>query len=276
MLFDCHTHITPTAALGVPAVYPPEVLLREMDKWEIDKAVVLPLESPEAFYVPLPTWYVLEECKKHADRLVPFCTLDPRLERGNLEKEFRQVIQAYLEAGCAGFGEYKPGTPVDDPRSKIVYAACGEFGVACLMHFDNAHNMDELGLPKFEAILREFPEAVFIAHGPGWWREISADVRWDDGYPTRPLVPGGRVGELLDRHSHLYGDLSAGSGFNALNRDREYAREFCRKHWRQLLFGTDLLAPKQEAPIIGLLAELGLSEEQHEAIGHRNLERLLR
>ena len=274
MLFDCHTHITPQAARGVPAVYPPEQLLRAMDGYGIEKAVVLPLESPEAFYAPVPTWHVLEECKRHADRLVPFCVLDPRLERGHPEKEFPKIIEAYVEAGCAGFGEHKPGLPIDDARSKIIYGACGELGAACLLHFDNVHNVDELGLPKFEALLKEFPKTTFIAHGPGWWREISGDVKWEDGYPTRPMAPGGRVGELLGKYANLYGDLSAGSGHNALNRDREHAGGFVREHWRKLLFGTDLLAPGQEAPIGQLLGELGLSKEQYEAIGHSNLERL--
>ncbi len=276
MLFDCHTHITPSSARGVPYVYPPEVLLREMDGWGIEKAVVLPLESPEGFHAPLPTWYVLEECRRQPDRLVPFCVIDPRLERGDPERDYPQIIEAYLEAGCAGFGEFKPGTAVDDPRSKIIYGACGDLSAACLIHFDNLHNVDELGLPKFEALLEEFPGTVFIAHGPGWWREISADVRWEDGYPDRPMKEGGRVGQLLAKYPNLYGDLSAGSGFNALNRDREHAREFLQAHWRQLLFGTDLLGPGQDAPIVALLGELGLSEEQYQAIGHGNLEALLR
>jgi len=246
-----------------------------MDHYGIERAVVLPTDNPEAFYVSVPAWHVLEECNKHADRLVPFCVLDPRIECGNPEEDLPRIIEAYRDAGCRGFGEHKPGLPIDHPRSKIIYDACGRLGLACLLHFDNLHNVDDLGLPRFEALLKEFPETVFIAHGPGWWREISGDVLWEDGYPTRPMKEGGRVGALLSQYPNLYGDLSAGSGFNALNRDLDHARRFAQEHWRRLLFGTDLLAPGQEAPIVELLSQLGLSDEQYQAVAHANLERLL-
>ena len=37
----------------------------------------------------------------------------------------------------------------------------------------------------------------------------------------------------------MYGDLSAGSGLNALLRDEEHARKFLTRHQDKLLYGSD-------------------------------------
>jgi predicted TIM-barrel fold metal-dependent hydrolase len=37
----------------------------------------------------------------------------------------------------------------------------------------------------------------------------------------------------------MYGDLSAGSGLNALARDKNFARGFVTRHQDKLLFGSD-------------------------------------
>ena len=37
----------------------------------------------------------------------------------------------------------------------------------------------------------------------------------------------------------MYGDLSAGSGLNALLRDEDHAKDFLKRHSRKLLYGSD-------------------------------------
>jgi predicted TIM-barrel fold metal-dependent hydrolase len=37
----------------------------------------------------------------------------------------------------------------------------------------------------------------------------------------------------------MYGDLSAGSGLNALSRDEDHARQFLARHQDKLMFGSD-------------------------------------
>ena len=64
-----------------------------------------------------------------------------------------------------------------------------------------------------------------------------------------PLAPGwGRVPErlsaqhtdrLLTDYPNMYGDLSAGSGLNALNRDENFSRDFLERHQDKLLYGSD-------------------------------------
>ena len=37
----------------------------------------------------------------------------------------------------------------------------------------------------------------------------------------------------------MYGDLSAGSGLNALSRDKDFAADFVLRHSRKLIWGSD-------------------------------------
>ena len=64
------------------------------------------------------------------------------------------------------------------------------------------------------------------------------------------LTPGGLTDRYLSDYSNLYGDLSAGSGLNALTRDEDHAREFIQRHQYKLIYGviaTIWLAPFQVA-----------------------------
>jgi hypothetical protein len=60
----------------------------------------------------------------------------------------------------------------------------------------------------------------------------------------------GRLWTLLGKHSNLYGDLSAGSGHNALTRSPEIGLEFLEKFNKQLFFGTDRFGPGLPIPAI--------------------------
>jgi predicted TIM-barrel fold metal-dependent hydrolase len=53
------------------------------------------------------------------------------------------------------------------------------------------------------------------------------------------VVPGGITDQLLSNYPNIYGDLSAGSGLNALLRDEDHARDFLKRHQDKLLYGSD-------------------------------------
>ena len=53
------------------------------------------------------------------------------------------------------------------------------------------------------------------------------------------MKPGGLTDRLLSDYPNIYGDLSAGSGLNALTRDPDFARDFIRRHTRKLVWGSD-------------------------------------
>jgi len=275
--FDMHTHLGQT--WNTTETLSAEVLLRWMDAHGIAQAVVLPLINPEASSYPLTTSFVLSETKPHADRLVPFCSIDPRTSYQGGHKGLVDMLQRYIEAGAKGFGEHKPGIPMDDPRNMAIFAACGEVGLPVLFHLDNLRNTDQPGLPGLDQALAANPRTNFIGHGPGWWASISGDATANDlgGYPKRPTTPGGAIDRLMEKHANIYGELSAGSGANAINRDLGFGREFLIRRQDRIMFGTDFLAPDQQVPQFELFEQtLELPPEVQEKIFRQNARTLLR
>src|SRR5262245_42881306 len=61
-------------------------LLKLMDKHDIEKAVILPLVSPESSPYIQTTEAALQARKQHPDRLIAFCCLDPRSTTGRPER----------------------------------------------------------------------------------------------------------------------------------------------------------------------------------------------
>ena len=105
--------------------------------------------------------------------------------------------------------------------------------------------IDEFGLPRLEKTLQQFPNLKFLAHSQRWWSHISGDVTEETyhDYPTGQVVPGGRVVELMRKYPNLCGDMSAGSGYNAITRDPEFGYAFIEEFQDRLFFGTDIWAP---------------------------------
>ena len=272
---DIHTH------LGMPWGNRPaltaDALLSWMDESDIAQAVVLPLISPEAWDHPVTTDYVLKQTEPHRDRLIPFCCIDPRtVNLGSYELKVK-LLHRYKDAGARGFGEHKPGVAIDDPRNLELFAACAEVGLPVLFHMDTIRNWDEPGLPGLASVLEQVPDGTFIGHAQGWWASIDGGVTAKDmqGYPKGKVQPGGALDTLMDRFPNLYGDLSAGSGANAISRDPEFGRAFLIRRADRLLFGTDYLAPEQAVPQFELFESLDLPEAVRNRIFHQNARRLL-
>jgi len=93
------------------------------------------------------------------------------------------------------------------------------------------------------------------------------------------VADGGRVVELMREHPNLCGDLSAGSGCNAVSRDPEFGYGFLTEFHDRLFFGTDICAPSNTTPLVDFLREAveggGISREVYEQVGWKNAERLL-
>jgi predicted TIM-barrel fold metal-dependent hydrolase len=251
-----------------------------MDAHDIEQAAVLPLVSPEAFWYPVTTNFVLQETREHRDRLFPFCAVDPRTLATHLpeKRDVVDLLKRYQDAGAVGFGEHKPNLPIDDPLNMRLYEACSDTGLPLLFHLDNLANFDEPGLPGLANALTSFPELNFIGHGKGWWASVSGGLTKADlhvGYPRGPVVPGGAVDELMDRFPNIYGDLSS-SGAHAMTRDSAFGRSFLQRRADRLLFGTDYYDLTQaEFPQFSLFDELHIDAEVRGKIGGANARRLL-
>ncbi len=275
--FDMHTHLGQT--WNSTQVLTSEALLRWMDAHDISQAVILPLINPEASSYPLTPDFVLTETKPYRDRLIPFCTIDPRTSYRGGHKGLVEMLQRYIDRGAKGFGESKPGIPFDDPRNMALFAACGEAGLPVLFHLDNQRNTDKPGLPGLERVLIQNPKTNFIGHGPGWWASISGDATQESlgGYPKGKTVPGGAIDQLMEKYPNIYGELSAGSGANSISRDLEFGREFLIRRQDRIMFGTDFLAPGQQVPQFELFEQkLDLPAKVEEKIFRYNARKLLK
>jgi len=233
-------------------------------------------------HVGLPLSDVLAAARRYPDRFLVGYAPDPTDPRA-LDWLAAAAEMHHLTV-C---GEFKFRLPMDDPRCLEMFRFCAEARLPVIFHLEVPYVADPAGgnmryhkgwycgtPDNLERALQACPETVFIAHGPGFWRHISGDADTDPerGYPSGPVVEGGRVQALLEKYPNLYADLSASSGRNALARDREHARRFLLTYHDRLLFGRDYYGQELHE----LLQSLDLPEDVAEDIYHRNAEKLLR
>jgi hypothetical protein len=271
-MIDFHVHIGNMYRERYPQHSPrsPQQLIDRMNREGIVISVLLPLESPEGSWGYFLTEEAVAARDLYPERLIAFCCVDPRYP---LAAEF--IEHFVRQRGCKGFGEHVNGLAFDDERNKIIYAKCDEHGLPLVFEISPGLCYDAVGLPRLERCLREFRNVKFVGHGPGFWAAISGDDDGKGGYPKRPIAPGGAVDRLLAEYDNLYADLSAGSGYNAMTRDPEFAAGFIARHWRKLLFGTDCLGPEQPMPQVQWLRGLEVASAAREAIAAGNARRLL-
>jgi predicted TIM-barrel fold metal-dependent hydrolase len=195
---------------------------------------------------------------------------------------FEAAYQIHRARVC---GEWKFRVLFDDPRCLELYRKAGELGCPVVLHLDVPYLPDpETGRPVYqrswyggtvanlERALASCPETIFIGHAPGFWREISGDADTDPKtYPAGPIQEGGRLYPLLENHSNLYADLSAGSALGALKRDPAHARAFLCRFAERLLFGRDYYG----GDLMQFLQTLELPRGVQERIFRENAQRLL-
>jgi predicted TIM-barrel fold metal-dependent hydrolase len=283
MLIDCHTHASRSRAVprwhgsDYPLV---EELIAKLDEYEIDRAVLLSGVAPEARSRFVPPEDVIEMYERYPDRLIPFCSLDPRSGQNSVESGFLRI---YRDLGCRGVGETTCNLPMDDPLVWNMFGACAAEGMPVTIHIGPTIGgcyglYDEVGLPRLEKTLREFPDLVIFGHSQPFWAEISEGITQErrNRYPEGPVKPG-RLVALFERYENLWGDLSAGSGHNAISRDPEFGNAFIEQFQDRLMFGTDLAYPDHKPPNPAYFRSLKgqISDEAWEKVAWRNIHEIL-
>lgn len=252
---DVHAHAT-----LFPNYYPPtrpdrensvfigaEALLEMYDRLGIEKGILLPITAADAQTSPMTS----EACKYLADRYPNrfywFCNVDPRAGNDSPNCNLTYLIQHYKALGAKGVGEITAHLDADHPKVLNLFSACQACDMPVTIHIAPSRDWgygiyDDPGLPRLEKVLQSFPNLKVLGHSQAFWAEISGDVTEDmrGKYPTGPVVPGGRVVELMRRYPNLYGDLSAGSGHNALMRDEEFAVRFIEEFSDRLFYACDI------------------------------------
>lgn len=289
MFIDIHMHTRRVPGLprrGAQAYATPEQLIRRCDLLEIEQAVLLPGVCPECAYQVQGIEEVLDICREHPGRFIPFCNVDPRMLTNSPDAPLGEMIAFYKEAGCKGVGEVSANLPFDDPLVENLFRCCQGQQVPVTFHVAPAIGgcyglYDDPGLPRLEGALRKFPELVFLGHSQPFWAEIGPLKAPDDrgGYPAGPVSRPGRAVELMRKYPNLHGDLSANSGHNAVSRDEDFGCEFLAEFQDRLYFGTDICAPDTPTPLVDYLLRLRqegkISQEVFTKIARTNATRLL-
>ena len=190
-------------------------------------------------------------------------------------------IEKYLKMGGVVIGESKFAVECDSPEMQKIYGLAQEYDVPILMHWQ--YKRYNYGFERFYKMLEKFPKVNFIGHSMLWWASIGKnETDLNNQYPKTKVVPGGYTDRLLSDYPNMYGDLSAGSGLNALTRDEDHAREFLQRHQDKLLFGsdctdTDGCVPKCiGANIIAEIRKLSPSKKIRRKLLFENAEKLFK
>lgn len=244
-------------------------LIERMDREGIKISVLLPLESPEGASGYFLTEHAIEARDMYPERLIAFLCVDPR------HHNVAAIIDVFVKHyGCKGFGEHINELAFDDPRNKLIYAKCDEYGLPLDFEINTNYCYDDVGLPRLERCVNEFRNVKWVGHGPGFWSAISADDP-RGGYPKGRVKPGGALDRLLTEYDNLYADLSAMSGYNAMSRDPEFAIGFVERHWQKLILGSDYMGHNQSIPQIKWLADLDVDPRIKKAIAEDNAKKVL-
>jgi predicted TIM-barrel fold metal-dependent hydrolase len=288
MFIDIHVHFRRSPGFprwGKQAYSTPEQLIERYDKLGIEKAVVLPGVSPECSHVPQSNEEVIEIARE-TGRFIPFCNIDPRAITNSWDAPLSDILRYYQDEGCKGIGEITANLHFLDPKVQNLFKCCEEVGFPLTFHIaarmDRIYGLyDDPGLPQLEESLKRFPKLKFFGHSQSFWAEMAPLKNYCDRfvYPNYPIEEEGVVPKLMRKYENLYGDLSAGSGFNALNRDRAYSIKFLNEFQDRLFFGTDICAPDTPTPLVDYLLELRengeISETVFQKVARENAIRVL-
>jgi len=190
-------------------------------------------------------------------------------------------IEKYLKLGGVVIAEQKFGVECDSAGMQKIYALAAEYQVPVLMHWQ--YQMYNYGFERFYRMLEKYPRTVFLGHAQTWWANIDqGHQNQADLYPKGKVTPGGLTDRYLADYPNVYGDLSAGSGLNALARDEDFTRDFLQRHQDKLLYGSDCNdwvgsgALCQGAQTIAILRKLAPSHAIERKLLFSNAKRVFR
>lgn len=291
MFIDIHAH-----AYRIAPVYGPkgtrkwvthERLLAFYDEHQVDRGVLMPLLGPE-YYPPQPNEDILEAAARWPDRFIPFCNIHPYAMGYDPASPLEELFEQYKELGCKGVGEVTFNLPFFDPYLQNFFRAVEKSGLPMTFHL--AHRLggcygiyDQPGLPGLAETLARHPDLRMLGHSQTFWAEIGElEIVYDRARYPKGKVREGAIPKLLRRFPNLYGDLSAGSGANALMRDEEFAVKFLDEFQDRLCFGLDVcLEPTEKnAQLVYFLLRLRdegkISETVFDKVTHGNAQKILK
>ncbi len=283
MLIDAHNHPNWHG-------YDAKKILNNMDEQGIDRMWLFTWEVPENEYDPsyhkalppggvgIPLEDVLQVGREARDRFV--LGYFPHPKRPDAADRLRAAHEIH---GIQVASEMKVRVLFDDPDAIQLYNACAEMKLPITIHLDYPINHGRGNYPRpnywyggsieaFERAIVACPETTFIGHAPGFWAHISGDDLYDkESYPRAPVLPGGKLWDMMRQYDNLWADLSAGSALNALKRDPEAGKKFLIEFQDKLLWGRDYF----DTALMDFFQPLSLPKDAYDKITYRNALRIL-
>lgn len=248
-----HTHLPGGPERLRGGTWPiPEELRKIYDDLNIEKGVEMPRLAPERSHDPITSRDAGYIAKQYSETIGwYFCYLDPRMGTNSPCDNLSYYIDFYKEQGAKGVGELQANMYIDDPRMMNLLSSCEKCNVPVTIHFgkigEGCGIADDIGLPRLEKVLENYPKLKILGHAMTFWSEISDDVSEEtrNGYPTGKIKKEGRIAALMRKYPNLYCDLSAYSGYNAISRDREYGLKFLQEFNERIFYATDISTPQK-------------------------------
>lgn len=264
---DIHVHSTPEPTVlryRGDTYAPPPVLRKIYDTIGVERGLLLPSGIYGACSTDVISMREARDMTKQYNDTIGwwFCNISPASGSNLPDADLSYFIRQFKAMGARGIGEITENRYFDDPYVLNLFRHADACDMPIIFHIGDPGGgdyglIDGLGLPRLEKVLRMFPNLIFLGHSQKFWAEIGeCDEESRKGYPTGPVRPG-RVVELMRRYNNLCGDLSAGSGCNAVMRDPEFGYAFIEEFQDRLFYGTDISSPNNiNDPMLRLSAFL--------------------
>lgn len=293
MIIDCHAHVVAFPVVKNTCYKRPWMSMEEqialMDSKGVDKTVILPLSYSEFSAYGQNFGEIQYICKKYPGRFIPFCNIDPRLpKRPDLVTvdDFVFHLQDFKELGAKGIGELIVRMPWNEPRMLKMLEAAEIVDLPITFHTitpdANSYGvLDYPGLELLEGVLKKFPKLKFFGHSQAFWSEIGDGLTLAEknGYPKGKVKKGGAIPRLMREYPNLYGDISAGSGLNALQRDPAFGWKFIEEFQDRLFLGLDYCSPVNDMQHIEWLTKAkkdkNINRTVYEKIMWKNINEVL-
>jgi predicted TIM-barrel fold metal-dependent hydrolase len=213
---------------------PDDALVRHQQIMGVTKTILLPAGSEFGLEAKaFGNDSVVALARQHPKRYFFFANEVPYLPQA------REVIEKYLKAGAVGIGEQKFFIDVNSAPMYLICDIAQHYAVPVLLHFQ--HERYNVNFDRFWKVLEKYPKVNFIGHAQTWWANIDKALAQAQVilYPRWKVAAGGYTDRYLSDYPNMFGDLSAGSGLNALQRDEAHAAGFLKRHQDKLLYGSD-------------------------------------
>ena len=203
-----------------------------------------------------------------SDRFVFFASLALNNIGPGDGQRIAEQLERDVEAGAVGIGEISKGfglfatkadgsrLALDDPELDPVWETAGRLGIPVFIHtgdpaeffepldyenerwlelaiFPRRRFNDRSRFPSFEDLMAERDRMIAKHPGTTW---VLAHLSWY----ANDL---GKLGELFDRHTNVYGEM--GAILYDLGRQPRFAKQFFERYSDRILFGKDSFQPDE-------------------------------